>query len=335
MRRLDDSLIKKLAGHTHLDEAMRRIINPGADLLDRFKVSDFVRDQVERDRRWQGLFRPLVLEDQIQSAAKLAHSFALPDRLEQLKTPIDRLVGKLHSLDRFDLLRQPDYMEAFSRTSAFSDALAGSLRVDAEIRNAAQVFAAGTIPPFANLADYRGFLDAAGLHLSRWPRLRLLSMAERRRRFKDKLRTKAEPRHVKQAKSLVHRYELMLREILDAMMAEAYGEDWPEARLPKCDCKNLLGKWRSRGGDVLDHADYAHYAQIMSHPEHFADVFELGFDDREALDGLMRTAGRLRARSHHARDFSPEDLRDLRVTWKTIEAGLIAFTATYDVEDAT
>jgi hypothetical protein len=33
-------------------------------------------------------------------------------------------------------------------------------------------------------------------------------------------------------------------------------------------------------------------------------------------------AARLRAASHHARAFTPEDLRDLRVTWRTIEAGL-------------
>ncbi|MFC0194728.1 hypothetical protein, partial [Aureimonas pseudogalii] len=90
--------------------------------------------------------------------------------------------------------------------------------------------------------------------------------------------------------------------------------------------------WRKRGGDVLDHADYAHYARIMSNPEHFEVVFEAGFDDPAALAALLHDAGRLRAASHHARAFTLEDLRDLRVIWKTIETGLIAFVSDYEVE---
>jgi len=115
-------------------------------------------------------------------------------------------------------------------------------------------------------------------------------------------------------------------------MADAYGENWAEPQLPLCGCNDLLDRWRKRGGEALDHADYAHYARIMSHHEHFAAVFEAGFDDPEALAALLDDAGRLRAASHHARAFSPEDLRDLRVTWRTIETGLLAFTADYDVE---
>jgi hypothetical protein len=160
----------------------------------------------------------------------------------------------------------------------------------------------------------------------------LLTTAEKRRRFKARLQGRAEPAHVRKAKSLVHRYELTLRDILDAVMADTYGEDWPDSRLPLCDCKDLLGRWRKRGGDVLDHADYAHYARMMSHPEHFEAIFEAGFDDPQALAMLLEDAGRLRAASHHARAFTPKDLRDLRVTWRTIEAGLLAFTADFEVE---
>ena len=94
-------------------------------------------------------------------------------------------------------------------------------------------------------------------------------------------------------------------------MANTYGEDWAEQRLPLCGCKDLLRKWKSRGGDVLDHADYAHYKQIMSYPEHFEAVFEVGFDDPQSLAELLMRAGGLRAASHHARTLS---LKDLRVT---------------------
>lgn len=104
-----------------------------------------------------------------------------------------------------------------------------------------------------------------------------------------------------------------------------YGEDWAEERLPLCGCEGLLGRWRSGGGDfVLEYADYHHYKKIMGHPEHFAELFEAGFEDREALIGLIEKAGNLRAPSHHARPFTTEDLRDLRTTWRLLEKGLAA-----------
>ena len=115
-------------------------------------------------------------------------------------------------------------------------------------------------------------------------------------------------------------------------MANTYGEDWAEQRLPLCGCKDLLRKWKSRGGDVLDHADYAHYKQIMSYPEHFEAVFEVGFDDPQSLAELLMRAGGLRAASHHARTLSLKDLRNLRLIWRTIERGLVAFTPDYEIE---
>lgn len=133
---------------------------------------------------------------------------------------------------------------------------------------AVAAFRQSSLPVLDSLSSYRTFFDGTGLILPRWPKVRLLTKAEKRRRFRDRLRAKAEPPHVKRAKSLVHRYELTLRDILDAVMAEEYGEDWAESRLPLCDCRDLLGKWRKRGGDVLDHADYVHYARIMAYPEH-------------------------------------------------------------------
>ena len=83
---------------------------------------------------------------------------------------------------------------------------------------------------------------------------------------------------------------------------------------------------------MLDHADYTHDARIMSHPEHFEAVFEAGFDDPDALTALLNAAGRLRAASHHARTFTQEDLRDVRLTWRTVETGLLAFASDYGPE---
>lgn len=332
MMAFEGGAVRRFMDQARRDAAMHRALYPHPELLERLRgAGDFAWAQAEHERRWRAMFSPPMLE-QVRIAAKLAQSLALPAVMDRFRTPIEPLADKLLGLHHLDLVRQPAYMDAFNRASALSDVLAEGTRVGREIREAMQVFALGSIPAFDTLGGYRNFLDAAGLRLPRWPRLRLLSAAERRRRFKARLREKAEPAHVKRAKTLVHRYELTLREILDAAMAETYGEDWAPERLPLCGCKDLLGRWLKRGGDVLDHADYAHYSRIMSHPEHFAAVFEAGFDDPIALATLLDDAGRLRAASHHARAFTPEDLRDLRLTWKTIETGLLAFTSEYELE---
>lgn len=271
--------------------------------------------------------------DHALATARFAESFALPSALEMFRTSEESLAFKLLSLPDFSVIHQrPAYLEAFSRISAVSDALTQSFGIHSATWGAVQSFALAAMPTFDTLAGYRGFFDAAGLILPRWPRVRLLTAAEKRRRIKARLKANAEPAHVKKAKSLVHGYERVFREIIDAAMAEAYGEDWPDARLPLCDCKDLLGKWRRRGGDVLDHADYAHYERIMGYPEHFDMLFEVAFDDPEELVALLNKAGSLRAASHHAREFTPEDLRDLRLTWRTLEAGLLALTDDYVLE---
>lgn len=273
------------------------------------------------------------LLDRALATARFAESFALPSALEAFRTSEESLAFKLLGLPDFSSIDQrPEYLDAFVQVSAVSDALAQSSGIHSATWEAVQSLGLAAMPTFDTLAGYRGFFDAAGLTLPRWPRVRLLTAAEKRRRIKARLKANAEPAHVKKAKSLVHGYERVLREIIDAAMAEAYGEDWPNARLPLCECKDLLGKWRNRGGDVLDHADYAHYERIMGHPEHFDMLFEVAFDNPEELVALLNRAGRLRAASHHAREFTPEDLRDLRLTWRTLEAGLVALTDDYVVE---
>jgi hypothetical protein len=287
--------------------------------------------------RWLSSHKPLGL-DTYQSAfaeanrvASLVEQAMLPTAMERFRTPFESMTEKMLGLESLDVLNQPTYREAFARASAISDLISESSRVSREFSDVTRLFAGEAVPTFGSLSAYRGFLDAAGLRLPHWPRRRLLSKAEKRKRFKAKLRENTEPTHVKKAKSLVHRYELTLREILDDVMATEYGERWPEERLPLCDCNDLLGRWRKRGGEVLDHADFAHYARIMSHPEHFQAIFEAGFDDPGALAELLNTAGSLRAQSHHGRVFTPENLRDLRLTWRSIETGLLAFTDDYEL----
>jgi hypothetical protein len=162
---------------------------------------------------------------------------------------------------------------------------------------------------------------------------RLLTIGEKRRRFSNRLKQNTESIHAKKARTVAQRYELTLRDILDEVMVSEYGEEWAIERLPLCDCKDLLGRWQKRGGEVLDHADYAHYERIMSYPAHFEAVFEVGFDDLMTLAALIKKAGTLRAALQHFHPFSPEDLRDLRLIWRTIETGLLALTEDYDFEN--
>lgn len=320
--------VQQMIEQARRDEAMRR------SLIDQ----DTVRLAIENARQWQeqdqwrkAMGMPSLAEEAMR-AAELAQRIVLPDPLAEFRTTTDALALKLAQTRAVELWREPAYMAAFGQASAMADFYAESQRVSLQLAEAHRTMMLAGVPVGTGLADYRGLLDAAGLVLPRWPRVRLLSKAEKRRRFRARLQRNAEPPHIKRAKSLVHRYELTMREILDAAMAETYGEDWAEERLPLCDCKDLLGKWRRRGGAVLDHADYAHYARIMSHPEHFAEVFEVGFEDRQELHDLMVKAGRLRAASHHPHVFTPEDLRDLRLTWRTIETGLNALCGDYVVE---
>lgn len=69
-----------------------------------------------------------------------------------------------------------------------------------------------------------------------------------------------------------------------------------------------------RGGEPLDHADYAHYRKIVVDPVHFDALFSAGFDHPNHLSSLLTRAGDLRNALAHHHPFSPSDLRDLRTT---------------------
>lgn len=288
------------------------------------------RDSSETDY-WRNSIGLRHLEEEARRAAELSLTLPLPNTLNSYRASIDQFASNLTGTPTLDLWREPGYVAAFSEASALANLYDANEHVTRAIIEANRYvmhepLAAGS------LSHYRGIYDAAGLTLPHWPRLRLLTRAEKRRQFRARLNENVEPPHVRKAKSLVHEYERTLRDILDAAMAVAYGEEWPEERLPSCGCKDLLGKWKKRGGAVLDHADYKHYALIISHPEHFSAVFQAGFDDPSEAFDLLVEAGELRAASHHARPFTPNDLRALRVTWRTIEKALVALDDDYELE---
>jgi hypothetical protein len=293
-------------------------------------AADAMRLYSEQDERFR-LAGLGGIADAANRAAELASSFQMPDFLSAYRLPFEDMSARLSWMPSPDLLVNRSALELVNSAAAMAqvyDTFDTASRAMAEAVRSFTAFSGFD----GSLNDYRTLLDISGLRLPRLPSIRLLSRAEKRMKLKALIAGNKEPAHVRKAKSLVHGYERTLRMIVDDAMADFYGEDWPEQRLGACDCKDLLGKWRRRGGDALDHADYHHYAELVSHPEHFENIFSRGFEDRDEAKRLFRFAGNLRAASHHGREFTVDDLRDLTLTWKTIAKGLEALLADYTVE---
>jgi hypothetical protein len=257
-----------------------------------------------------------ILKGSVRAAETFADALQ-PTRMELLSDAIRRVQGA-------SLLEDRRYLEVFDQTAAFANAIAEPVRLAREQLEAAASFSRFALPEFSSLAECGRLFDAAGLALPHWPRPPFLKLAQHRRTIRARIAAIEEPVHVREAKTLVHKHEIVLREVIDAAMSAWYGEDWARQRLPLCGCGALLGKWRKRGGFVLEHADYFHYRKIMTHAEHFENVFAAAVDDPDELGRLLDRAGALRGASHHARPFTPEDLRELRSVWLMLESAMSA-----------
>jgi hypothetical protein len=251
-------------------------------------------------------------------AARLAGAFELPDLLEQYRVADISLAAQLadaHRLPWWD----DSYAEVLNAHSALSSMLDRIDVVDREAWSSIDSVLADNLLGACSVRQARELLDISGL--LRFPRFRTLTLQERRQRIKGLIRDNAVPAPVKKAQSLVHRYEKVLRTLIAQCMEVAYGEDWANERLPQCGCKPLLGRARDDDESVLDCADYKHYELIMCHDEHFETVFAAAYEDVEALRQMIVRLGLLRARSHHGRTFTAEDLQELVTLWRAMEAG--------------
>ncbi|HVY89964.1 MAG TPA: hypothetical protein VG942_13930 [Hyphomonadaceae bacterium] len=275
------------------------------------------------------LVRSSSVYEHARRAADLSASTWVPFELEQHRLTgaqfADQLaLGSLaFNLDARQW-QDPAFLSTFGTASALSRALDTAGMMDASVHAAMKSMAFAGIPDTLDLRTYRHLLNASGLTLPRWPRFRRLTEKQKQRIQRERLAGYQQPKHIAQAKSLVHQHELYLRDAISALMESEYGESWAEERLPLCGDhgKSLLGRWRKHGGGVFDHADYPHYVAVMVHPEHFTAIFSLAFEDKATIEDLVGSARRLRATSHHPHEFTPADLRDLRVTWNGILKGL-------------
>ncbi len=142
MRAIGNASALHLVERARIDAAMHRAVLPPPGLMDRFSViGDAVLRRAEEERRLSSLIAPAMLEH-ANSMAMLAQNLALPSSMERFRTPIPDLTSRMLGLRSFELLRQPEYMDAFNRAAAMSDVLAGSMRVGRELREATEVFAA-------------------------------------------------------------------------------------------------------------------------------------------------------------------------------------------------
>lgn len=276
-----------------------------------------------------------------EAAARAAESwdrYRVAENLEAFRMSHERLAERLAlstpaALGLQHHWQTPDFGSAFTRVSAYAEMLAHSSKIGRVQLDIVQGLSAAGLPRMLNAMEARCFLDAAGLVLPqpygglgeaslRLPSMRPVTTAERRRRLRSIKREEAAPQHTVQAFKDIHAAERTLRWVIDYLMTINYGEDWVIERLPICGCASLVGKWRHRGGDALDHADWAEYAKIMCDPQHHSEVFSAGFEDRDTLATLLANARRLRTAVGHANTFTPQNLLDLRLVLATLENGL-------------
>jgi hypothetical protein len=116
--------------------------------------------------------------------------------------------------------------------------------------------------------------------------------------------------------------EGLVRDVIQAGMQLTYGSTWEDVRLPLCDCKRLLGKVHNRGGTAMEHADWADYGRIMCHPDHFAEIFSIGFSDVVVLEQALMAVRRDRVPVAHYKTFNADNLAALKASCRTLERGL-------------
>lgn len=313
-----DLALLRASGHSPIDTVRSALDRVGSitDIISKPPGSLAFLDQ----RIWKQAF----------GAAEAIEAYRFHDLLERYRPPLELLANQLSVVQQTRWWRD-DLLNEFGQASAMSQALAGAGRVRRDLMEVAQAWSGLTTPIFGQLADYGRFLDGAGLSLPRFPRLRELTAKEKRKRFKARLKANADTPVLRKARSINHEYERTLRDIIDIVMSDQYGEDWAEQRLELCS-RGLFGRWRNRQGGPLDHADFPHYAEIILHPDHFEAVFQSGFEDEETARSLLDKARQLRAQSHHGHAFTAEDLRELRLTWRLIETALMELVDAYTWE---
>jgi len=244
----------------------------------------------------------------------------VPDVLQKFRLPSDEIIERLTS-NLLPLDHTHQFIDTFAAASAVAGVFEMATAIGSLETRVADAFSGITLPDFSHPKAFGLFLDRAGLELPTWSRLP--TPDTRRVRIRQRLAANRAPRQNLRAFKLIHQFELVLREVLAAAMAAAYGPDWAQDRLPKCQCNKLIGRSEKNGGEPLLYADYAHYELIVADKEHFDAIFFEAFETPEIARNLINRAGQLRAKSHHpGHGFTEDDERELRLVWRQLEVAL-------------
>lgn len=267
----------------------------------------------------------LFAVEQAIEAARGVGAFSLPNELESFRRSEREVAESLMRVHDESWWRA-SYADALHTHQALADMLSAAAIVDRHVLDALEATLHVRIPELQSVAQAQNFLDAAGLMKLRG--LRRLTAREKRERVRGMVRDNRPPRHVRKAHSVIHSHEISLRLIMAQCLEDAYGEDWAKTRLPLCgkNCDRLLDKPLVEFETPLDYADYVHYVAIMVQPDHYDDIFSEAFDSPDIIRHLFERARVLRASASHARRFTPEDMVELALVWKTIAVGLSKLT---------
>lgn len=251
-------------------------------------------------------------------ASRFSGMFTLPEILEKYRITDLSLAAQIADAHRFSWWSS-DYAKILNEHAALSAMFDQIDMVGHETWSAIDSVLAAPLLDLHTVRQTCDLLEISGL--LRAPRYRILNRQEKRKHIRLLIKDNTMPATIRKAQGLVHRNEKVLRTLIAQCMEGAYGDDWEKSRLPLCDCKKLLGRPLEGDESVMDHADYKHYELIMCHDEHFKTVFSVAYQDVNALRNMIVRLGQLRARSHHGRTFTAENLQELVTLWRAMEAG--------------
>lgn len=316
-----------LARYSDLNANAASMAEEFAAQQDALMRSSGVREVIEAQNRLVKSIQPTLdamsaarsliepLRESIE-AARAIGQLALPSFMEQYQLPATSLAAQWA-----EAFRKPwwhDYhLDLLNTHSAMASLLVETEFVRSSTLASMDSFLSEPLTGIRSVRQAREFLGISGL--LHYPRYRRLSRSEKQQQIVFLIDDSSPAEHVSSAFSLNHRNEKVLRMAIDQCMRSAYGDDWMNERLPCCDCKKLLGKRTEDGESLLDHADFFHYTEIMCHPEHFDNAFSDTFENPADLRVILGRLRALRAKSFHARTFTPEDLREMAALW-----GLVA-----------
>ncbi|WP_342166910.1 Swt1 family HEPN domain-containing protein [Methylobacterium sp. SD21] len=115
-----------------------------------------------------------------------------------------------------------------------------------------------------------------------------------------------------QAHNWLQRFETQLRRFIDEQMTVAFGEKWPERRLPN----NMLDRWlekqkkdpnRDRHSKIIIYSDFTDYELIICKRDNFKEVFSTFFNKEEHFRESMQRLAVPRIEVMHARIITQDD----------------------------